>query len=295
MTKANLKALFLRYLDEATKKGIALPDAKNADYVDKFNYFLDSANKYIAGIIRLPDVYEVVHNPIDPLYGNFDMKQYLPDETNVITATGAKSYTFEADRAGTATIAVNGVTATTVNITATGSFVSYSGSITANASDTVTLTFTGTYPFNYRYVALYGYAFVAVPPYTPYVTYDMPADFMSFDLMSIQSNPDIYSAYSDYKWDKNKKIAFSRDHAGAYDINYFRYPATIDYNDADNTEIDAEDKAIPLVVLQAAVNATAADNPSLSNWLRSLFNEMVQNIPNEEKIFQNSVQTLYYM
>ncbi len=38
MTKGDCLALMLRYLDEATKKGIELPETKNADYRDKFNY-----------------------------------------------------------------------------------------------------------------------------------------------------------------------------------------------------------------------------------------------------------------
>lgn len=296
-TKGDCKALFLRYLDEATKKGVDLPAEKNADYVDKFNYFLDYANKYVAGIVRLPSVYSITHNPIEPLYGNYEMTQYLPGDTKVVTATGAKSYTFEADNPGTATIAINGTDDTVITITASGSFSAYSGDITANDSDVVTITFTGTYPFNYRNVALYWHAFpsASVPAYSPFIFYDMPDDFMAFDLMAIQTNPDVYAAYTDYKWDKIKRIAFGRDMAGAYDICYFRYPASLDPTDGDSTEIDAEDKAIPLVVLQAAINATAADNLTLSSWLRSLFGEMVQNVSNDEKLFQNSVQTIYYM
>ena len=48
MTKDDLFALFLRYIDEATNNGQPADVAQYADYRDKFNYYLDSAVKYLA-------------------------------------------------------------------------------------------------------------------------------------------------------------------------------------------------------------------------------------------------------
>jgi hypothetical protein len=80
-TKGECLALFLRLLDEATKKGIELPAIKNADYRDKFNYFLPEALKYIAGIVKIPAVFQVTQNPIPNQLGllsGFEIRQYLP-------------------------------------------------------------------------------------------------------------------------------------------------------------------------------------------------------------------------
>lgn len=300
-TKGDCMALFLRILDEATKKGVDLPSTKNADYRDKFNYFLDGAQKYIAGLIKIPAVYQITQNPIPNLLGllqGFDIKQYLPGTDIILTSTGAKSYYFEMDNVGSALIKVNGTTVTTINNTEKRKFTAYKGNIVATDTDTVTITFTGSYPFNIRNTAMYKYSFPLdsdVPDYTPYTTYNMPTDFMSFDVAIIKTDPRVYQAYTAYKWENSKKIVLNYYDKGSFDIHYFKYPADISPTALDSTPLEVEDKAIELVVLQAGIKATAADNPSLSSWLRSLYIEQVQNVVNAELPTDNRIQTVYSM
>jgi hypothetical protein len=300
-TKLDCLNIFLRYLDEATKKGVDLPSTKNADYRDKFNYFLDTAQKYVAGLVKIPAVFQVTQNPIPNLLGllqGFDIVQYLPGTDKVIQATGAKSYYFEMDNVGTAIIAVNGVTAQTINNTAKRQFTAYKGNITANSTDNVTITFTGSYPYNIRNTALYGYSFPTdedVPVYTPYVSYDMPDDFMEFDTVIIRTDPRVYDAYISYKWEKNKKIILEYYKQGSFDIHYFKYPATIAADADDSTQLEVEDKAIDLVVLQAGIKATAADNEDLSKYLQRMFDSLAPNIISEYKTNESTVQTVYSM
>ncbi|MCE5227882.1 MAG: hypothetical protein LLG05_18740 [Porphyromonadaceae bacterium] len=293
--------LFLRLLDEATKKGIDLPTTKNADYRDKFNYFLDYACKYIAGIIKIPDVFQVTQNPIPNLLGllkGYDMKQHLPGKDEVITLTGVKSYYMELDNVGTVTIAINGVTAKTITNTIKGTFTAHRGNTGATSTDTVTITFGGEYVYNYRNTGFYGYAFpldADVPPYNSYVEYSVPTDFMEFDTVIMRGDPRVYQNYIAYKWENNKKVILNANDKGSFDVHYFRYPATILPTADDATEIDAEDKAIELIVLEAGIKATAADNPSLSSWLRQLFIEQIQNVTNDSRISETTVQTIYSM
>jgi hypothetical protein len=300
-TKGDCKALFLRLLDEATKKGIDLPESKNADYRDKFNYFLDYACKYIAEVIKIPAVYNVTQNPIPNLLGTdqgFDIKQHLPGNDEVIMLIGVKSYYFEIDNVGTVTIAVNGTVTQTINNAVKGNFTAYKGNISASSTDTITITFAGDYVYNYRNTGFYAYSFpldTDVPNYIPHTIYNMPADFMSFDNVIIQSDQKVYDAYVSYKWENNKKVILNYYDKGSFDIHYYRYPVTIAPDAADTTEIDAEDNAIELIVLQAAIKATAADNPSLSSWLRSLYIEQIQNVASDSKISETTVQTMYYM
>lgn len=298
-TKAQARDIFLRTLDEATKKGVDLPLTKNADYRDKFNYFLDSAQKYIAGIVKIPEVVTFTQNPIPNLLGymqGFDIVQILPGTPKVYTVTGAKSFYLEMDNVGTATIAVNGVTVQTINNTIKRQFTAYMGLITANSGDTVTLTFDGLYPYNTRNVALYGYTFplsTDVPEYVPYVAYDMPSDFLEFDSVIIKSDPRVYESYVSKKWENNKKVILNYYDAGSFDIHYYKYPAYIAPDADDSTVLDIEDKAFELVVLQCGIMATAADNPSLSSWLRSLYLEKVQNITQQDQPIMNVVQTVF--
>jgi hypothetical protein len=300
-TKGECLALFLRLLDEATKKGIELPAIKNADYRDKFNYFLPEALKYIAGIVKIPAVFQVTQNPIPNQLGllsGFEIRQYLPGTPIVLTGKGTKSYYFEVDNIGTVTIAVNGTTVQTIDNTSKRQFTAHKGNITATDTDTVTITFGGNYPYNIRNTALFAYNFPTdddVPNYTRYVAYDMPADFMSFDTVILRSDPAIYEIYKAMRWENNKKVILEYYKSGSFDIHYYRYPTEISPTASDSTELDIEEKAVDLVALDTAVRATAADNPSLSSWLRSLFIEKAQNITGQEMPGDDVIQTVFSM
>ena len=205
---------------------------------------------------------------------------------------------FEMDNIGTATIRVNGAVVQTINNTEKRQFTAYQVLTGASATDTVSLEFTATYPYNIRNVALYEYAFPTiadVPVYTPYITYDMPADFMSFDIPILKSDPRVYEAYSAYKWENNKKIILNYYDKGSFDIHYYKYPADIPKTALDTVTLDIEEKAIPLVALWTAVLATATDNTALSSWLRSLFAEQIQNVVGVEMPNELNVQTVFSM
>ncbi|HEY5585721.1 MAG TPA: hypothetical protein VIK78_14695 [Ruminiclostridium sp.] len=300
-TKGDCLNLFLRYLDEATKKGVALPITKNADYRDKFSYFLNEAQTYIATLIKIPALFTVTQNPIPNLLGlfqGFDMVQYLPGMPKILTATGAKSFYLELDNVGTVLIKVNNVLVQTIDNTIKRQFTVYKANTGATSTDIVTIEFQGLYPYNIRNTGLYGYAFPTdedVPDYTAFQTYDMPSNFMSFDNVMLKSDPRSYEAYLNYKWEATKKIVLGNGDKGSFDIHYFAYPTTILPTDLDTVLMSVEDKAIDLVVLQAGIMATAADNPSLSSWLRSLYIEKVQNVTQNSQVSDTVVQTIYSM
>jgi len=298
-TKGDCLALFLRLIDEATKKGIELPSTKNADYRDKFNQFLNTSLRYMAGLIKIPAVFQVTHNPVPNQLGfGFDIRQYLPGKPIILTGVGTKSYHFEIDNIGTVTIAVNGVTVETIENTEKRKFTAHKGNIDAESTDTVTITFGGDYPYNIRNTALFAYPFATdddVPNYTRYVEYDMPDDFMSFDTVILRSDPAIYEIYKGMKWENNKKVILEYFKPGSFDIHYYRYPAEVLPTALDTVELDIEDKGLDLLALDIAIRATAADNPSLSSWLRSLFIEKAQNIIGEDVAQETRIETVYSM
>jgi hypothetical protein len=300
-TKADAQAYFLQLLDESTKKGAPVAPSKNADYRSKFNQFLDSAQKYIAGIIYIPSVFTVTQNPIPNMLGllqGFDIIQVLPNKPKVYTFTGCKSAYFEMDNLGTLTVAINSVVTQTINNTVKRQFTPYQVLTGALSTDVVTFTFTATYPFNIRNTAFYEYAFalsIDIPIYTPYVSYDMPSDFMRFDSVIIKSDPRVYASYVTHKWENNKKIILNYYDTGSFDIHYYKYPTYIAPDAPDNTVLDIEEKAFELVALQCGVLATAADNPALSSWIRSIYIEKASNISQQEMPIMNSVQTVFSM
>jgi hypothetical protein len=300
-TKGDALALFLRLIDEATKKGVNLPTTKNADYRDKFNHFLNEAQIYIAGLVKIPAVYTVTQNPIPNQLGllkQHDIQQYLPGNNKVFTQVGTKAYYFEIDNIGTITIAVNGVTVKTIENTSKRVFTAHKYNTGATSTDTVTITFTGEYPYNIKNVALYAYKFPTdadVPVYAPYVEYDMPTDFMSFDVVTLKSDPRVYELYKAYKWENNKKVILEYYKSGSFDIHYYKYPTAILPTAADSTLLEIEDKAFDLLVLHTGILATAADNPTLSSYLRSIFIEKAQNVVGESVPQESQIQTVFTM
>lgn len=299
-TKGDCKKLFLNMIDNATKRGVALPETKNADYRAKFDYFLDSTVKYMAGIYPLSSTYTIIQDKLDNLIGDsigFKIQSYTPDITHEYTVSGAKSYFLEINGTGTITISVNGTVVKTINNTTKGKFTSYKGNITANTGDSVKLSFIGDYPYSYKNIALFGFAYPTdtdVPDYRAYMEYDVPSDFLKFDNITLKTNPLIFGMYQKYKWEHSKKIIIPYNDFGTYDIHYFRYPATIAVDASDDTIIDAEENTVELIVMECAVKATAADDPSLSNYIRSLFQEQASNVSYEtDKQFQTSIDIVY--
>ena len=139
------------------------------------------------------------------------------------------------------------------------------------------------------------FAVALVPDYTPYTTYNMPTDFMAFDVAIIKTDPRVYQAYTAYKWENSKKIVLNYYDKGSFDIHYFKYPADILPTASDSTELEVEDKAVELVVLQAGIKATAADNEDLSKYLQNIFDKMAPNIIGKEMLGDNTIKTVYSM
>jgi hypothetical protein len=298
-TKGEARDYYLRIIDEATKKGIDLPQTKNADYRDKFDYFLDTAQKYIAGIVKIPSVFNLTQNPIPNMIGNFqgfDIVQVLPGTDKVFTLTGCKSYYFEMNSVGECEISVNGSVTLTISNFQRNVYTAYRGQTGAAETDTVTFKFIATFPFNIRNTGFYAYPFPTdedVPSYMPYVSYDMPSNFLEFDSVILKSDERVYRSYIDHKWENNKKVVLNYYDKGSFDIHYYKYPATISPTADDSTVLDIEEKAFELVVLQCAIMATAADNPNLSGWLRNLYVEKAQNVSQQIQPIMNEVQTVY--
>ena len=227
-TKGDARTLFPHLLDEATKKGVDLAVSKNADYRKKFDEFLDTAQKYIANIRKIPAVTTVTQNPIptmEGLFKGFDIEQVLPDKPKVYTFTGCKSMYFEVDNVCDVEIRVNNVLIQTINNTLKRVFTAYKVHTGALSTDTVEITFASQYPFNKRNTGFYAYAFPTdadIPEYVPFIAYDMPADFLEFDSIIIKTDPRVYGSYIAHKWENNKKIILNYYDKGSFDIHYYK-------------------------------------------------------------------------
>lgn len=304
-TKGDCLALFLRYLDEATKKGVDLPSNKNADYRDKFNYFLDGAQKFVAGIVKIPDVFQVTQFPIPNMLGlmqGFDSITILPHGMQGTTSpyevvlNGCKAFYLEVNNPCTVEFKdFNGNVLKNIINTSKNKFVSYKGNLAGQA---VKVVYSSDYPFTIRNTGYYACSFPSdddVPCYVPYVEHEMPSDFMEFDMVINKSDPRVYEAFIAYRWENNKKVILNYDNEGSFDIHYFKYPATILPTASDSTALEVEDKAIDMVVLQAGIRATAGDNEELSSYLQNMYDRLENRIKDNGKLTDTSIQTIYFM
>jgi hypothetical protein len=94
MTKGEAKKLALRWLDEATINGQEAGSELTADYIDKFNYFIDDVVSYFANIFKLERSFEVDKDTPFILRGGL-YKFTLPEdyiELNKIVGTKGKDY-----------------------------------------------------------------------------------------------------------------------------------------------------------------------------------------------------------
>lgn len=149
------------------------------EYSEKFSIVTQAINRAIQTICNevrpILGKYQISQYPLknllpNPLY-NQNVKHY-DGEPIIYTASGAKSYYFECDGTGTATITDDdGIK--TLNMTGNRVFKEYRGFCNGN----VTITFSGFYSYNIKNVAVYGEKFSAdvkdIPPYKQNIFYDL--------------------------------------------------------------------------------------------------------------------------
>lgn len=301
MDKATSRSLMLQYIREKTNKGQLIDVSKIADYSIGHDEMLDTVQKEIAQYVKIPAVFHVTQNPIVSQIGllqGFDIQQILPGKSKSYTYTGTKSYYFEMDNIGTVTIDINGTVATTINNTIKGTFTEYRLHTGAADTDTVTITFSGDYPYNIRNIAPYAYAFPTdddIPKYQPYITYDLPEDFYQFDTVVMKGDPRVYKIYTELKWENNNKAILNYYSTGSFDIHYFRYPKTIPADAPDDTKLELEEKGAQLVPLKLAALVVAEDKPDISNKLLTMYESQLANIANATSQGTQKVETVYYM
>lgn len=274
------KQLALNLIIESVVNGQPVPTAKNNDYLLLHNSLADSAQKEISKYKKIHDKHSITQNPIDNQLGRFegfDLVQHLDTDLVNTQAKGSKSYYFEVDNTATIYIeeyAGTWITLATINHVGTGGFTAYKGLISAsNVNNDIRIRFSGNYPYNIRNRALYAYTFpdnASVPNYTPYISYELPADFMELNKVVFRGNSRVYDNYMGYKWEGRRTILFNYYEQGSFDILYYKYPIKITPTTPDDTEFEVDEEAQQLIPLYVASKWVAEEKPTMS---AILFNE----------------------
>lgn len=282
MTIAQSKQVMLDLIIESVVNGVAVNASKNQDYLLLHNVLADIAQKEIAAVKKIHAVRSITQNPITNQLGEykgFDLQQHLNTDLTDTQATGSKSYYFEVD--DPATIYIEEETApdtwttlSTITHIKKGSFTAYKGLITASSTaNDIRIRFSGSYPYNIRNTALFGYTFGNVndvPNYTPYVSYTLPSNFRTLNKISYRGDNFAIDNYRDYRWEGKKTLLIDYYMKGSFDVYYYANPTTITSSTSDTHEFEVDIEAQPLIPMYVASKVVAEEKPTMA---AILFNE----------------------
>lgn len=256
----------LAKIDEFSVNGILRTETDNLDYRLRGNRIIDEVQKDMAKIVKIAKVKEYTQYPISNQLGNNNFPIYQHIGTDIsYEANGSLAYYFEVD--SESTVYIEEETATdvwtvlsTIAIPSTViGFTEYSGKITASSiNNNIRIRFGGSYPYQFRNVALYNVNFKAtanIPAYSLYVEHTMPFGFYKLNKISFESydNSSYCNEFSDYYFENPTTLLVNHEYKGLIRVHYWAMPTTILSNDTvpttyDTTELEVLNSAQDIMV-----------------------------------------------
>lgn len=227
--------------------------------------------------------YTLTQFPNSNLLGNQLVTYQHTNEDTVFETNGGLSYYFEVDNLATVEILRNGSVIETIqNSTRTpGIFTSYKGFIESLPEDIIQIVFKGSHPYNYRYVAIYGYDYnynsgdtKCIPPYGPVNKYNLKElipDFYKIDNIVFESGSSDPLKNTDFKMENDYTIVVSSTKVGSFTINYQAYPPLITDLTEDEFEIDYNIEVLVLLPLYIASQLYKEDDIQMATVYRNEF------------------------
>ena len=285
MTVGEVKAKVLHEMREYSTGGELISDADNKDYLLSIVPFINLFQNEIAMQQNaLYKVYPIAqYNPDNQLGSDWKEGLAHTDEDVSYSATGSQAYSFQVS--GAATIYIEEdiddtwTTLTTISHTSSEGYTTYKGTITASdTSNDIRIRFSGSYRYQYRYVALYKEAFSsndAVPPFMPYVPYSLPTTFSKPDRVDWTHPNGVMENYSDYRFEiynnSSKRIYLPYENVGEFNVHYYAYPTSItepsesDLSAQDDTVLDLPDDYKATLVHRIAAALLKDEEPYMSD------------------------------
>lgn len=301
MTKKLAIDQMLRWLDEATANGQAVPADQIADLKDRAAYLLDGVVKFLAGQFKIPAVHSVVRTPVENLLGQgFPIFSGYPPDTYSATAVGGKSFYIEVSGSVTVTVFWDGGSAEYEISGTDGGFQVVRGNIPNAGEGEVQIEVNSDYPFSVRNAAVYPCSFASdddVQEYIPYVPYELPDDFREFDTLLQTSDRHTYRRFSDYRKEGLKTFLLPYDATGQFDFRYFRNPADVPVDAPDTAVLEIAQHAEQLVPLKLAVDCCMGveDTMTIGYYLNGQFNNTLMNLLTGETGEMTVIEAVYSM
>ncbi len=277
---------------------------------ERLNGFILAANRAIVQINRIrpaTSIYKLNHFP---LANKLSESTYEPvckdDEALIFTAEGAKSYFFECNGNGIATIEKStdfGETWETLKaielVSDKGQFEQYRGLILDGEVPylgLVRIKFDGDFIYWVQNVAMYGSLLSAdpesVPAFGKFIPYDLASltdDFVSFvcpPIVDAQRGKG-FILNTDYFVEGASKILIPASFNGVYDVLYNRQNRQLSFDDTENMEeieIDLDSELCSLMPNLVASYIWADDEPTKAEYYLTLYNAQVAEIKEKQKI-----------
>ena len=274
---------------------------------ERLNGFILAANRAIVQINRIrpaTSIYKLNHFP---LVNKLSESTYEPvckdDEALIFSTDGAKSYFFECNGNGIATIEKStdfGETWETLAavelVSEKGQFEKYRGLILDGDKPylgLVRIKFSGDYIYWVQNVAMYGSLLSAdpesVPAFSKYISYDIASltdDFVSFVCPPITDaqRDKGFILNTDYFVEGASKILIPASIKGVYDVVYNRRNKQLSLNDdMEETNIDLDSELCCLMPNLVASYIWADDEPTKAEYYLTLYNAQVAEIMAREK------------
>lgn len=259
---------------------INLGFTKEKEYTKNQAAFIEAANEAMRTVSQnarpILSRYIVNHYPLKNLLPSplrmLDMAFYDGISPMEYSAGGAKSYYFECNGTGTATITDDdGQTVVGLN---SAEFKAYRGFCNGET----TITFSGAFGYCVKNIAIYGVLLGAsvndIPPFSQYVTYNIEeltrengkTVFMDFALdhpvfVGDFSGGNSYRYVSDYEKEGRNKILLNSFEKGQFEIWFKRYPKIITAATPDDEAIELDDLAADIVPYLMANRLWLDDEP----------------------------------
>ena len=263
------------------------------DSLESGERFYFAANRALLQVSALrPAISSFIinHKPMKNMASRASFAPIERDTDLCFTATGVKSYYFEADGNGVVYLeAQNGNEWNVigrVELSGTRRFTAYKGFIRRDGEftdATVRLRFSGPYLYSVKSVALYRHIYSDsvddIPAYEPFTAYDMSVlakDFLSLSSPPISDDGGYTVLNQGFRIENGCKVLLPYDASGLYKILYRRRPNEISSDDdaATNADvIDLDEELCTLLPILIASYVWVEDEPDMAEYYLNLYRE----------------------
>lgn len=289
---------------------ITIDDLSNMAEDNKYKIYLNAmpqaANEGIAECMKRSRPYiktvEFTQRPIENLLGdNFTTRYYMCEEI-VYSADKGKSYYFEMDAKGIATVYRKNLDGDWIEIARhenkakqPGVFTKFKGYILNDVNQPVKIVFSGESVYSIRNVAIYslnynqgGNNVKYIPDYKPYNIYDLrniAEDYYKIYKLYYENYNHELINRNDYILQDDFTLIINKDLLGNFILKYQPYQEKIDSETDDDEELQLHDEIAVILPLYIASQLYKDDDIALATMYRNEFETALQNLyPKQDDI-----------